>query len=210
MTSQAGGRTIIDPTGFKQYAEMDSLSEPYVHSEKIISGFDSLTEDQYLTCAWWVNGFCLTTKLWACFEVEKFADVKWNEDAFDKLAIAEDRRRIVLSLVKAHRKDDSGFDDIVQNKGKGLVGLLSGSPGVGKTSTAEAVAEVTHRPLYQVNGGELGMDPDKVDKRLGMILEITRRWSAVLLIDEADVFLATRGVSLAHDTLVAIFLRRIE
>ncbi|KAF7954840.1 uncharacterized protein EAE97_000099 [Botrytis byssoidea] len=97
----------------------------------------------------------------------------------------------------------------LKTKGK-VVGLLSGSPGVGKTLTAEAVAEVTSRPLYQVSTGELGIDADKVDKRLGMILEITTRWGCVLLIDEAEIFLATRGNDLARDTLVSIFLRRLE
>jgi len=120
------------------------------------------------------------------------------------------RRQLVHSLVKAHRQDEAAFDDIVENKGKGLVGLLTGGPGVGKTLTAEAVAEVTQRPLYVVATGELGVDADVVDKRLGLILEITRRWGCVLLIDEADVFLAARGKDLARDTLVSIFLRRLE
>ena len=94
---------------------------------------------------------------------------------------------------------------IVEGKGRGVVGLLSGSPGVGKTLTAEAVSEVTHRPLYVVNTGELGIEPDSVDHRLEHILDITRRWGCVLLIDEADVFLSARGQDLARDTLVKEF-----
>ena len=69
---------------------------------------------------------------------------------------------------------------------------------------------MTHRPLYTVSGGELGAEPEKVDDRLNVILEITRRWSCVLLIDEADVFLSVRGKSIIQDTLVSIFLRRLE
>jgi len=137
-------------------------------------------------------------------------DVQWNQEAFKTLVIDEDRRILIHALVKAHRNDEEAFDDIVQNKGQGLVGLLSGSPGVGKTLTAEAVAEVTQRPLYMISTGELGIEADKVDSRLGMILDITRRWGCVLLIDEADVFLATRGHDLTRDSLVSIFLRRLE
>jgi len=169
-----------------------------------------LTEDQRLVCAYWINGFSFTQKDWAQFAVSGLADIEWNTEAFKKLVIDEKRRKLIHALVQAHRQDEAAFDDIVQNKGRGLVGLLSGSRGVGKTLTAEAVAEVTRRPLYMVSSGELGTNADAVDNRLEMILEITRRWGCVLLIDEVDVFLAARGTDLARDTLVSIFLRRLE
>ena len=142
--------------------------------------------------------------------VEYLVEVKWNDEAFQKLVMKEDRRRLIHGLVKAHRQDGEIFDDFVRGKGQGLVCLLAGPPGVGKTLTAEVVAETTHRPLYVVSTGELGIDADVVDRRLVMILEISRRWGCVLLIDEADVFLSERGQNLKKDTLVSIFLRHIE
>jgi MoxR-like ATPase len=78
------------------------------------------------------------------------SQVVWNESAFDKLILEEKKRKMISLLVKSHRIDDAAFDDIVSGKGKGLVGLLSGSPGVGKTLTAEVVAELSNRPLYVV------------------------------------------------------------
>lgn len=45
-------------------------------------------------------------------------------------------------------------EDLVRGKGKGLIVLLHGVPGVGKTSTAECVAEYTGRPLYSLTCGE--------------------------------------------------------
>lgn len=145
-----------------------------------------LTEEDILTCAYWMNGFSLAHKTWCQIAVEAMDDIKWNHDAFQKLVIDEDRRELIHALVKAHRNDASTFDDIIQNKGQGLVGLLSGSPGVGKTLTAEAVSEVTQRPLYMVSARELCIQADIVEKRLGVILDITRRWGCVLLIDEAS------------------------
>ena len=142
--------------------------------------------------------------------VESLAEVVWNDNAFEKLVIKEERRKLIHGLVRAHRQDEEAFDDIVPNKGRGLVCLLAGSPGVGKTLTAEVVAETTRRPLYVVSIGELGINADDVDKRLETILEISRRWGCVLLIDEADVFLSVRGQDLARDTLVSIFLRQLE
>ncbi|KAI9683791.1 MAG: hypothetical protein M1822_005981 [Bathelium mastoideum] len=141
------------------------------------------------------------------------ADVNWAEaeSAFEGLIMEPKRRDYVRSLVKAHRNDSQVFDDIVAGKGRGLVGLLSGSPGVGKTLTAELVAGLSHRPLYSVSAGELGTTVEKVDSQLGMILDIAHKWSCVLLIDEADVFLHARtDLDLARNALISIFLRRLE
>lgn len=97
------------------------------------------------------------------------------------------------------------------HSGRGILMLLCGSPGVGKTLTAESVAERAHLPLYAVNAGEIGHDADSADETLKTILECCRLWSAVLLLDEADVFLETRGTdSLVRNELVSVFLRRLE
>lgn len=45
-------------------------------------------------------------------------------------------------------------NDLVRGKGKGLVILLHGEPGVGKTTTAECVAEYTKRPLFALTCGK--------------------------------------------------------
>ncbi|OJI82824.1 hypothetical protein ASPTUDRAFT_149218 [Aspergillus tubingensis CBS 134.48] len=203
------GRVMVDPAGYYLHNTSSELNKPYVLSEGFLDTV-GLSDDHYLICASFINGFSFAQKSWCQLSVSALSDVEWNHNAFKRLVMAENRRELIHGLVKAHRQDDAVFDDIVVNKGKGLIALLTGSPGVGKTLTAEAVAEVTKRPLYVVATGELGIDPDIVDNRLGMILEITRRWGCVLLIDEADVFLSARGKDLARDALVSVFLRRLE
>ena len=75
----------------------------------------------------------------------------------------------------------------------------------------EAVAEVTKRPLYSVSAGELGTEPEKVNQQLTSILEISHKWSAILLLLEADVFLQERDAKdVARNALVSIFLRQLE
>ncbi|SPB51383.1 unnamed protein product [Aspergillus niger] len=203
------GRVMVDPAGYYLHNTSSDLNRPHVLSEGFLDTV-GLSDDQYLICASFINGFSFAQKAWCQLSVSALSDVEWNHNAFKRLVMAENRRELIHGLVKAHRQDDAVFDDVVANKGKGLIALLTGSPGVGKTLTAEAVAEVTQRPLYVVATGELGIDPDVVDNRLGMILEITRRWGCVLLIDEADVFLSARGKDLARDALVSVFLRRLE
>lgn len=195
---------MVDPEAYAVHNASSILREPYVFAEYFTTTRD-LSEDQLFVCAYWINGFSFLSKTWGSFMVENLSDIVWNEEAFKKLVVKEERRRLIHGLVKAHRQDESSFDDIAQDKGQGLVCLLAGSPGVGKTLTAEVVAETTRRSLYVVSTGELGIDADVVDRRLVTILEITRRWGYVLLIDEADVFLSLRGQDLAKDTLVSIF-----
>ncbi|KAK4206148.1 P-loop containing nucleoside triphosphate hydrolase protein, partial [Rhypophila decipiens] len=95
--------------------------------------------------------------------------------------------------------------------GKGIIILLCGPPGVGKTLTAEAVAEKSHTPLYVLSASDLGTNPAKVDSALTEALEGCQMWNAALLLDEADVFLESRSAaSLDRNDLVSIFLRRLE
>ena len=67
--------------------------------------------------------------------------------------------------------------------------MLHGPPGTGKTLTAEGIAELLKRPLYMVSVGELGTNPHQLETELNKILDVAHSWGAVLLLDEADVFL---------------------
>lgn len=56
------------------------------------------------------------------------------------------------------------------------------------------VSEKARLPLYAISAGELGGTPVEVDRALKEILDCCHLWNAVLLIDEADVFLETRNM----------------
>lgn len=86
--------------------------------------------------------------------------------------------------------------------------LLVGTPGTGKTLTAEAVADNTRRPLYILSTGELGNEAGQVEHRLNEVLRLAEKWDAVLLFDECDIFLQQRSMNhLRHNEIVAVFLR---
>ena len=157
--------------------------------------------------------YAYLTPVIGAFAISQLSDVVWNEVIFKSLVLEEDQRDLVHDLVQAHESNDSeqAFDDVVRGKGKGLIGLLTGPPGVGKTLTAEAVAEVTKRPLYMISSGELGNVSEDVHKKLKDVLELAELWDAVLLLDEADVFLAVRNdTDLSRNAITSIFLRELE
>ena len=92
-----------------------------------------------------------------------------------------------------------------------MIALLSGEPGLGKTLTAESVAEEMRRPLYFLSAGELGDTVHAVEENLQEVLEISTKWNAVLLLDECDIFLEKRTTSdLQRNKLITVFLRLLE
>ena len=106
------------------------------------------------------------------FRFSRLQEVVWKNDPSDSLVIGTKQKTLIHSLVKQHSSNPTGYDDVIRGKVRGLIGLLSGNPGRGKTLTVEAVAEVTKRPLYPVSAGELGIEPEKVNQQLTSILEI--------------------------------------
>jgi len=66
------------------------------------------------------------------------------------------------------------------------------------------------RPLYKVQSSQLGMSPIDVEKQLGEVLERAERWGAILLIDEADVYVHERGSDIRQNAIVGVFLRVLE
>ncbi|KAH8726783.1 hypothetical protein GQ44DRAFT_613015 [Phaeosphaeriaceae sp. PMI808] len=201
-------RIMLDSKIFLQHNEYSDLLKPAVENEVDAS---NMTDEDLMFCNHYIGGFGFRQKKWCLFAISHLEPVVWNSSAFSKLVMDIRRRNLIHSLVKSHRNGAETFDDVVSGKGKGLVGLLSGNPGVGKTLTAEVIAEITKRPLYMLSAGELGTQVCEVEKKLDMVLEVTRQWGCVLLIDEADVFLQERdGLDLERNAMVSVFLRRLE
>ncbi|KAI1254482.1 hypothetical protein MGN70_003886 [Eutypa lata] len=66
-------------------------------------------------------------------------------------------------------------------------------------------------PLYSVTCSDIGTSLEAVEKYLGSVLHLGKKWNCVLLLDEADVFLEERTLSdLDRNSLVSVFLRTLE
>ncbi len=61
-----------------------------------------------------------------------------------------------MAVTESQAEHQNGFDDVIHGKGQGMILLLSGSPGVGKTLTVESVAEEMQVPLYMMSAVDLG------------------------------------------------------
>lgn len=210
-THDDGGQDDYDPEDDPSWYPPPEIDTALSAKEK--SGLEpaKLSDYQYMLCTPILRGYSLTVKKWLSFYIDYVQPIEWNTDAFDDLVLPTAQKKLVLALSKTQAATANNFDDMIAGKGKGMILLLSGPPGVGKTLTAEAVSENMKVPLYMLSAGDLGTRPNDVENNLNSILEIVAKWKAILLIDECDVFLEARSVhDLARNRLVSIFLRLLE
>ncbi|KAI0149437.1 hypothetical protein BJ166DRAFT_63490 [Pestalotiopsis sp. NC0098] len=183
---------------------------------KDLNGHDCLTDDDLLVVSYRVFGFALRSRKWYKLDMTYLSEVNvlGDGEGFDQLVLPEGHGDLVKSMIRQHFRDKKlsagkgDSSDIVRGKGRGLIMLLHGVPGVGKTSTA---ADLFRRPLFQITSGDLGLSAKEVEDTLNDNFNLASRWDSVLLIDEADVFLGERTKEdFVRNSLVAVFLRMME
>lgn len=213
---RADGRVMVDAAMMKQQAkDLHDKCRRYVglNDDRRGGSDDSGKFEMDVADCWrllpHVCGFSFKVKQWGIMSMDGLKEIAWRDDAFDKLVLGEKEKELVKAVVEGAGGGD--FTDIVEDKGGGFIFLLHGPPGQGKTLTAETVAEALKRPLYSVTVGELGVSPDRLEDRLRQILDIATTWNAVLLLDEADIFLEARNEQdVLRNAMVGVFLRLLE
>lgn len=175
----------------------------------------SLTDNDYFMCQSTITAFALGQKLWVSnLMVARLSKIEWHGDPFAMLQLSQSTKSLIMKLVtgfNARTRQQEAYDDVIKGKGKGLIFLLHGPPGLGKTLTAESVAESAERPLYRITTGELNTDVQKLENQLTDIFRLCARWRALVLLDEADVLMTQRTVTdLKRNAIVAVFLRMLE
>lgn len=158
-----------------------------------------------------IHPFCaafdLVKHLRLRIHVDNLLPYQYDKSMATKIIMPNEIRRLVHMLLQYK---DGMFQDIVKGKAGGAVVLLAGPPGVGKTLTAEVFAESEERPLYSIQCSQLGTNPDELEDNLLKVFARAKRWNAVLLLDEADVYVRARGDDLTQNAIVGVFLRTLE
>lgn len=124
------------------------------------------------------------------------------------LLVLPDAHRDLIDILTSD--GDVLIEDVVEGKSGGTIILLEGKPGLGKTLLPEVYSEAMARPLYRVQAGQFGTTPESVEKGLALVYANAARWGAVVLIDEADVYIRVRDGDMDHNAVVSAMLVAFE
>ncbi|KAL8713834.1 MAG: hypothetical protein Q9225_006684 [Loekoesia sp. 1 TL-2023] len=206
-------RIMLD---LEQHKRTQGASWKFISGTKgFTSGLEanaSLSNEEIMICYPYIPGYSLELKQWGWFSITNISEVAYNDKAFHGLVLQEQKKRLISSLLERQDcQQDDGFDDLIQGKGKGLIFLLHGPPGVGKTYTAESIADHTRRPLLKAHAAEMCGPGSEVEIRMSELFQLAARWNGILLLDEADVYMQDRALhDLQANQLVSTLLRILE
>lgn len=153
---------------------------------KVSSKNPNFTAEDYALLPRRLFAYALRERKFFVGDIESFLRIETGDNPFENLKIDESHVRIVQSVVWSHfqRKSMEALStfrtqmdqDLIRGKGRGLVILLHGAPGVGKTATAEAVAQWHRKPLFVITCGDLGFTPQGVESSLSEIFRLAHLW----------------------------------
>lgn len=195
------------------------LTDRVVESRGILKSYTNdlkvteIEEDDIVLLPSRVVAYSLRERKFVMLGIESLRLVPPARNVFKDLKIDPEHKRMVRSLVRSHLQKQTAQrvrptatldQDLIRGKGSGLVILLHGVPGVGKTATAEAVAQANKKPLFVITCGDLGFTAKEVETALRDIFRLAHHWDCILLLDEADIFLSRREMSdLKRNALVS-------
>ncbi|KAI1116627.1 hypothetical protein F5Y14DRAFT_448786 [Nemania sp. NC0429] len=202
------------------------ISVEQIKAQRILKNFAEnkrtrdLDAEELLLLPCRVVAYAFRERRFVMLDIRSLKSLPNSDDVFRDLKIDSSHRIMVESLVKSHLEKQAAKkfhpnismnQDLVRGKGSGLVILLHGVPGVGKTATAEAIAQANKKALFVITCGDLGFTPKEVEGSLKDIFRLAHLWDCILLLDEADIPPSRRELGdLKRNALVSVFLRVLE
>ncbi|KAK0711878.1 P-loop containing nucleoside triphosphate hydrolase protein, partial [Lasiosphaeris hirsuta] len=177
---------------------------------------DRLSQDDLALLPRRLYVFSLCKRFFGPMDVSYLRPICPQTDAFEKLQIDDDKKSRIESMIDYHFLQkaarsvnrDIATQDFMRRGGCGLVILIQGAPGVGKTATASAVAQAYQKPLFSIQFGDL----DFRARKLAAFFRWAERWDCIVLMDEIDVFLTQRDryTGLDSNIFVSLLLRVLD
>ncbi|KAI1157869.1 hypothetical protein F5B18DRAFT_657231 [Nemania serpens] len=207
-------------TEVKRFIKLDPIKKSKDVSDNQASVFG---DDQFFLLPKWLRGFTIGTHdehQWVWLHVDRISTYISNKGLVRTVALDSSQINLLKAMTYDPKRNPTGTNEEdhiwspeqVDGKGTGRIVILHGVPGLGKTYTVECLAEWSGRPLLRLSCAEIGLDPVKLEPQLQSYLRRAERWRAIILMDEADVYMSSRhSDSHSQETaLVSVFLRALE
>ncbi len=190
-------RAVIEPA-----LETEPNSGSYFHASRQAVFSTTASKMPLVRC------FSFDIKDYVFVDINDLSPYEYDQTALERLYLPPAMKHVLQKVFET--PTESLFGDLIRGKHGGIVILACGAPGVGKTLTAEVYAQMSQRPLYVLEFGELGTTVTQIENNLQKVFSRVVRWRAVLQFDECEIFLAKRGLDLERSAIVGIFLRMLD
>jgi hypothetical protein len=92
-------------------------------------------DEDFMICPASIMVFSIDDHEWFVVDVANLKEKEWKPTAFDRLVLDPEKKETLTRLAKTNSRlvQASKSKDVIEGKGKGVVLLLYGPPGVGKT-----------------------------------------------------------------------------
>ncbi|KAK0622159.1 hypothetical protein DIS24_g11342 [Lasiodiplodia hormozganensis] len=182
------GDFVIDSRRKEEYLDREEDSERLESWET-----RKLREDDLLVLPDRVPAFILRSRKWVYVQLGRNAE---GEEVLTKV----EKRREAWDELQLPGEEHLEPDEENRSSHKYIIQSL----------VAKHFAKDMNLDLVR-NKGDLGLDPQQVEVNLTKHFELAQSWDCILLLDEADVFLAARSLrDLNRNALVSVFLRILE
>ncbi|KAF7951958.1 hypothetical protein EAE96_007255 [Botrytis aclada] len=158
---------------------------------------DKLSKEQLFLMLPSIPCYALNIKSWCTGHVERMHKIEPITNP-PKPVMKDSFHEIIQALsASQHTGKAQWYADSTKGKGRGVIILLH-----------ECVAISTGRPLLALTIADIGTKEDMIETVLSSWFYLAERWKAVLLIDEADIFLERRKhTDLTRNGIVSTFPR---
>ncbi|KAG2155138.1 uncharacterized protein EDB93DRAFT_1131428 [Suillus bovinus] len=191
-----GRRIIVDRLAWNTfgYNHTDDTSFPYPLLQDRSKARDNddippVPEDDIALLPRFMPGFDMERKSWGFFDVDEIEPIRFNENAWKHIVLDESSKDIIEGVVGTF---DFSKEVMADEEQSGLVILLHGPSGTGKTATVEAIAEHFKRPLHTLSVCSLPLDTNLLVDTLTSRLDVVRSWNAIVLIETGDILMQTQ------------------
>ncbi|KAK2738595.1 hypothetical protein FQN55_000472 [Onygenales sp. PD_40] len=191
-TSQICSRILIDMNSFFGVHPVHFTCQ-IPEREVTRTSEGSLTDEDLLICCTDLPVYSLTDGRWAFVNVDNVEEIDpGSMQSFADLLLPQRDKDNLLTLTQAYTTEDvrdGGLIKSAYDKTRGMVVLLHGKHGVGKTTTVEAVSDHIQRPLLSIRCTDLDLSPSDFDTELIRVADLAARWKGIIHFEDADSFL---------------------